>query len=121
MDKQPTDWTLIAGFSRTRDGQADLRDVKTWRNAVVFVFGLVHGIGFAEGFVNAGLRGRGLVQALLSFNDGVELGQLAIIALAFAAFGWSRRDARYRQYVVVPASVAIAVVALFWTVQRAIG
>jgi hypothetical protein len=98
-----------------------LRDVKPWRTAIVFLFGLVHGMGFAQVFANAGLRGRGLVEALLSFNVGVEFGQFSVIAMAFAAIGWFRKDPRYRQWVVVPASLVIAVVALFWTVQRTIG
>jgi hypothetical protein len=98
-----------------------LRDVKPWRTAVVFLFGLVHGMGFAEVFTNAGLRGRGLVEALLSFNVGVELGQLSVIAMAFAAIGWFRRDPSYRKWVVVPASLVIAAVALFWTVERTFG
>ncbi|RYD64776.1 MAG: HupE/UreJ family protein, partial [Verrucomicrobiaceae bacterium] len=85
------------------------------------LFGLIHGMGFAEVFANAGLRGRGLVEALLSFNVGVELGQLSVIALAFTVVGWFRHDPRYRQWVVVPASVAIGALALFWTVERTIG
>ena len=97
------------------------RDVRPWRTAVVFLFGLVHGMGFAEVFADAGLRGAGLLTALVSFNVGVELGQLAVVGLAFAAVGWFRKDARYRQIVVMPASLLIALVAIFWTVQRAFG
>ena len=97
------------------------RDVRPWRTAVVFVFGLVHGMGFAEVFADAGLRGAGLLTALLSFNVGVELGQLTVVGLAFAAVGWFRKDPRYRQIVVMPASLTIALVAIFWTVQRTFG
>ena len=97
------------------------RDVRPWRTAVVFVFGLVHGMGFAEVFADAGLRGTGLLTALVSFNVGVELGQLAVVGLAFAVVGWFRKDPRYRQIVVMPASLLIALVAIFWTVQRTFG
>jgi hypothetical protein len=95
-----------------------IKDVKPWRIAVVFLFGLIHGMGFAEVFKDAGLSGGGLITALLSFNVGVELGQLSVVGLAFLLVGWFRKDERYRQYVVLPASLVIAVTALFWTVQR---
>ena len=94
------------------------KEVRPSRTAVVFLFGLVHGMGFAEVFADAGLSGAGLLTAVLSFNVGVELGQLAVVAMAFAAVGWFRRDPRYRTAVVVPASLVIASVALFWSVQR---
>jgi len=97
------------------------KEVKPWRIAVAFLFGLVHGMGFAEVFHDAGLSGGGLVTALLSFNIGVELGQLSVVALAFLAVGWFRKDERYRPYIVLPASFLIAAVALFWTVQRVLG
>lgn len=94
------------------------KEVKPTRTAVVFLFGLIHGMGFAEVFADAGLRGSGLVTALLSFNVGVELGQLAVIAMALGVVGWFRQDQRYRKVVVVPASAFIAALALFWTVER---
>ncbi len=97
------------------------REVRPWRTAVVFAFGLVHGMGFAEVFADAGLRGAGLLTALLSFNVGVELGQLSVVAMAFGVVGWFRKDPRYRSAVVVPASLVIATVALFWSVQRIAG
>ena len=62
------------------------------------------------------------VPALVSFNVGVELGQLAVIALAYLAVGiWGRNRAWYRPRVVIPASATVAAVGLFWTVQRALG
>ena len=94
------------------------REVRPWRTAVVFAFGLVHGMGFAEVFADAGLSGRGLLAALLSFNVGVELGQLSVVAMAFGVVGWFRHDPRYRSVVVVPVSLIIAGVALVWTAQR---
>lgn len=95
-----------------------MKDAMKWRTLVVFLFGLVHGMGFAEVFHDAGLSGSGLVTALLSFNVGVELGQLSVIAMALGAVGWFRQDARYRKLVVMPASGLIAAVAIFWTIQR---
>lgn len=89
-----------------------------WRVAVVFGFGLVHGMGFAAALRGMGLARSEFLRALFGFNVGVELGQLAVIAAAFAAVGWWRAKPRYRQFVVIPASVAIAGVALVWTVER---
>jgi hypothetical protein len=57
----------------------------------------------------------------VTFNIGVELGQLAVIALAFAALGWWRRYIWYRRAIVLPASCAIAAVAIVWTIQRVCG
>ena len=93
-------------------------ELRRWRLAVVFGFGLVHGLGFAGALRNLGLPRSEFLQGLIGFNLGVELGQLAVIALAFLAVGWLRHRPAYRRVVVVPASLAIALVAGTWTVQR---
>jgi hypothetical protein len=90
-----------------------------WRPFVVFAFGLLHGLGFAGILQEIGLPRADYVLALVSFNVGVELGQLAVIALAFVATGlWFRNRSWYRARVVVPASLAIAAAGLFWTLER---
>ncbi|MEA2553784.1 MAG: hypothetical protein QOJ65_1960, partial [Fimbriimonadaceae bacterium] len=91
---------------------------KAWRPPIVFGFGLVHGLGFAGALKEVGLAKRDFVTGLLGFNVGVELGQLSVVALAFFAVGWLRASPRYRAAVVVPASCAIAAVALIWTFER---
>lgn len=96
-------------------------ELTPWRPAVVFGFGLVHGLGFAGVLGELGLPEGRFLSALVSFNVGVELGQLAVIAAAFAIIGWFRRKAWYRIRIAVPLSLAIAVVALIWTVQRVLG
>ncbi|MBI3885258.1 MAG: HupE/UreJ family protein [Opitutae bacterium] len=88
------------------------------RVAVVFGFGLLHGLGFASALTELGVAGATLGPALLCFNGGVEAGQLAVLALAFAVLGWARGREDYRRRVLVPGSVLIAAVALGWTVQR---
>ena len=93
-------------------------DLKPWRPAVVFGFGLVHGLGFAGVLSDLGLPRHQFATALLTFNVGVELGQLAVLGLAFAVVGWWRRRTWYRRGIVFPASGAIAAVAVFWTVSR---
>jgi hypothetical protein len=97
-------------------------DLKPWRSLVVFGFGLLHGLGFAGVLLEVGLPHGQFVPALVSFNVGVELGQLAVIALAYLAVGiWGRNKTWYRPRVVIPASATVAAVGLFWTVQRVLG
>lgn len=96
--------------------------LKPWRALVVFGFGLLHGLGFAGVLQEVGLPHGQFVPALVSFNVGVELGQLAVIAMAYLAVGiWGRNKPWYRPRVVIPASAVIAAVGLFWTIQRVLG
>ena len=96
--------------------------LKPWRAFVVFGFGLLHGLGFAGVLTEVGLPEAQFVPALVSFNVGVELGQLAVIVLAYLAVGiWGYNKAWYRPRVVIPASATVAAVGLFWTVQRILG
>lgn len=92
--------------------------LQPWRPLVIFGFGLIHGLGFAEVLQETGLSGHDFVIGLVSFNVGVELGQLAVIALALLAVGWFRQRAWYRARVVVPASCCIALAGLYWTAER---
>jgi hypothetical protein len=97
--------------------------VAPWRPVVVFLFGLLHGMGFAGVLRELQLPRASFVPALVSFNVGIELAQLTVIALAFiCTLGFYRRDAGwYRARVVVPGSAAIALTALVWTVERVAG
>ncbi len=96
-----------------------VRRLHPWRPAIVFGFGLLHGLGFASVLQDFGLGSSHFIPKLIGFNVGVELGQLAVIATAFLvlaiAFGnhywWHRRIA-------APVSVAIALVAAFWVLER---
>ncbi len=85
---------------------------------VVFVFGLVHDLGFASALGDLSIPKGSEILALAGFNVGVEGGQLAVIALALAATAWVRNPDTYRRWVVIPASTAIGVCGLFWVVQR---
>jgi hypothetical protein len=97
-------------------------ELKPWRVALVFSFGLLHGMGFAGVLRDVGLPRPQFLTALLAFNAGVEAGQLTVIALAFAAVAyWRRNRPVYRRLVVQPVSVAISLIGLFWTLQRALG
>ena len=96
-----------------------LSELKPWRLALVFSFGLLHGMGFAGVLRDLGLPRSAFLTALVTFNVGVEAAQLAVIAFAFAALVyWQRNRLTYRRFVVQPASLFIAVIGFVWTVQR---
>jgi hypothetical protein len=88
------------------------------RLAVVFGFGLVHGLGFASSLRDIPFPKRDFIVALLGFNFGVDFGQLFVIGVAFLVVGWFRHKPWFRQRVAIPASLAIAVIGLFWATQR---
>lgn len=92
----------------------------SWRRtAVVFGFGLLHGLGFASVLGDIGLQPSHFIGSLISFNIGVELGQLTVIATAFGTVGyWFGRKPWYRKAIALPASVVIACVGAYWCVQR---
>jgi hypothetical protein len=96
-------------------------ELRPSRVALVFAFGLLHGMGFAGVLKELGLPAGSFVPALLAFNVGVELGQLTVIALAALLVGSFRHRPWYRRRVVVPASCAIAAVGAYWAVQRLLG
>lgn len=97
-------------------------ELKPWRVALVFSFGLLHGMGFAGVLRDIGLPRAQFLTALLSFNVGIEAGQLSVIAIAaLVVWHWRRNPPAYRRLIVQPASVVIALVAVFWTLQRALG
>jgi hypothetical protein len=94
-------------------------ELRPSRIALVFCFGLLHGLGFAGVLSELGLPRSEFLTALLSFNVGVEGGQLTVIAIAFLLVGLPfRKQAWYRQRVVVPASCLIAALGLYWSVER---
>ncbi|NKB49409.1 MAG: HupE/UreJ family protein [Alphaproteobacteria bacterium] len=87
---------------------------------VAFAFGLVHGLGFASVLVDLGLPPGALVLALLSFNVGVEVGQLAIVA-AFLPLAYLARDWRfYPRGGLQVGSALVVVVASVWLFERAL-
>jgi hypothetical protein len=94
-------------------------ELKSWRLALVFSFGLLHGMGFAGVLRDVGLPRGDFLTALIAFNLGVEAGQLAVVAMAFAAVVYWRRNAlAYRRLVSQPASIVIACAGLYWMMQR---
>jgi hypothetical protein len=94
------------------------RELTPWRLALGFMFGLLHGLGFAGVLRELGLPRDEFLTGLLTFNLGVEGGQLTVLAIAsvvvlpFVKRGW------YRHRVVMPASIMIAAIGVYWTVTR---
>lgn len=95
------------------------KDLKPWRIAIIFLFGLIHGLGFAGVLKELGLPQNQFITALITFNIGVELGQIAVVILAFLAVGfWFQSKKWYRDRIVIPGSLVIAIIASYWTIQR---
>ncbi len=95
--------------------------LQPWRPIVVFAFGLLHGLGFAGVLSELQLPAGQFAPAILGFNLGVEAGQLAVIGLAFLAVGWWRQSKHYRSAVIIPASLVIAIIGIYWTIERVMG
>ncbi len=93
-------------------------ELKPWRPLVIFGFGLIHGLGFAGVLAELGLPQQHFLTALVTFNIGVELGQLTVIGLAYLIVGWFRSYTWYRPYLSMPASCGIALIASYWTIER---
>ncbi|HEY8050336.1 MAG TPA: HupE/UreJ family protein [Ramlibacter sp.] len=90
---------------------------KRW--VMAFVFGLVHGFGFASALADLGLPQGALALALVGFNLGVEIGQMAIVSAFVPVAFWLRTTTFYRRWFMPVGSVVIALVALYWFAQRA--
>lgn len=93
--------------------------VRGWQLA--FALGLIHGFGFASVLADLGLPGGALAVALVGFNLGVETGQLAIVA-AFVPLAYLVRESwLYRRAILGAGSLAVALVAFVWLVERGLG
>jgi HupE / UreJ protein len=85
---------------------------------IAFGFGLIHGFGFASVLADLGLPQEALLRALIGFNLGVEVGQIAIVC-AFLPLAFALRDSWfYRQVPFKAGSISIAVVASIWIMER---
>jgi len=95
------------------------RELHKSRLLIVFCFGLLHGLGFASMLSDFGMPDDAFMTALISFNVGVELGQITVIMLAFLSIAvWFRHSSWYRTLVIIPGSLAISAVGLYWTWDR---
>jgi len=98
-----------------------LDTLKPWRVAIVFMFGLVHGMGFASALNEIGLPRNQFYTSIFSFNAGVEIGQIIVISLVFLLiiipFG---KKPWFKKGIVYPLSAIIALIAGYWMIQRLI-
>jgi hypothetical protein len=92
--------------------------LQKWRLVVVFCFGLLHGLGFAGVLLEIGVSSVHFFTALLSFNIGVELGQLTVIAGCFVVVGWFRQMPWYRSVITIAASAVIGLIGTYWIIER---
>ena len=91
----------------------------THRGVLTFGFGLVHGLGFATALRDMQLgSGAAMVLPLVSFNLGVELGQIAVAALVLPAILWFQRDVRFAQFWAPACSVLITIMGSCWLIER---
>ena len=95
------------------------KELKKTRIGIVFVFGLIHGMGFASVLSDLGLPKESFLTSLLMFNVGVELGQISVIVLAYFLLGYFFGDKPYyRNFIVIPISALIFLIATYWTIER---
>ena len=100
--------------------------LKKSRIGIIFLFGLIHGMGFAGALGEIGLPANAYFTSLIMFNVGVELGQLTVILICYVLFrklylfiaSKFIKTPDYRKNIVIPVSALIAATALYWTIQR---
>jgi len=95
--------------------------VVSHRWAVAFIFGLVHGFGFASVLADLGLHGTNLALSLVGFNCGVEIGQIAIVLAVLPLAFLLRHTLLYRQTFMPAGATATGLVAAYWLVARVTG
>ena len=88
------------------------------RMPVIFAFGLLHGLGFASVLSDVGLTESQYALSLISFNVGVELGQLSVIAIAFLCLAPVMKKSWYQSRLVKTLNITIAITATYWLIER---
>ena len=91
---------------------------KPYRLVVVFIFGLIHGLGFAGALSGFDLEPSSLLIGLFGFNLGVEFGQLSLLFAAYMFTAQIKNKENYRQWIVLPGSIIIALFGVYWTIER---
>lgn len=96
-----------------------ITQLKPSRILIIALFGLIHGMGFASVLTDIGLPKDEYLTALITFNIGVELGQITVILIAwFGLAFWFRKKSWYRKVIVIPISILIALISFYWTIER---
>jgi hypothetical protein len=90
-----------------------------YRLLIIFIFGLIHGMGFARALQEIGIPPNNFSSALLFFNLGVEFGQITVIFLAYILLSkWFSSKAWYNERIVFPISSVIACFSIYWIIER---
>ena len=93
--------------------------INKYRYFLIFLFGLLHGMGFADALEKLGLPENKLLATLVSFNVGVELGQIAVVLIFYLIIGrWFYKKDWYRNRISIPCSLAISIYAFYLFVMR---
>jgi hydrogenase/urease accessory protein HupE len=96
--------------------------MNNWRLVIIFIFGLIHGMGFANALKELGLPANYFWSSLIAFNVGVEMAQISILLFAwFGLVNWIKTKDWYRQRFVNPISIGIGMIALYWVAERIMG
>ena len=96
-------------------------ELKKWRPILVFLFGLLHGFGFAGVLINIGIPEGYFLESLVAFNLGIEAGQILVVGLAyFILFSFFNRKFAYRKYIVIPGSITISTIGSWMFYDRII-
>jgi len=90
----------------------------TIRYAVIFFFGLIHGLGFAFVLEDIGLPTGQLILSLLSFNIGVEIAQIGLVVLAYLLMFYLSKQLWYRKAIQIPCSLVIGLIGIYWFFER---
>ena len=90
----------------------------TIRYAVIFFFGLIHGLGFAFVLEDIGLPTGQLILSLLSFNIGVEIAQIGLVVLAYLLMFYPSKQLWYRKAIQIPCSLVIGLIGIYWFFER---
>jgi len=96
------------GYDNLREKGADSGGMG-WRHLVVLLFGLIHGLGFANALTEMAFDRTNLVVALVAFNVGVELGQIAVVAILLTALNGIRQPVQFRRLAVIPLSIVMVI------------
>ena len=109
---------VLVAVEAVRMERGETSMTTSWPWIVAFAFGLLHGFGFAGALVEVGLPQGDIPLALVSFNLGVEVGQLMFIAAILAVVAAAKQVFAMPRQVVIASAYGIGTIAAFWTVER---
>jgi hypothetical protein len=95
--------------------------LKKWRLILVFLFGLLHGLGFTGALFHIGIPEGYFIESLIAFNLGIELAHIFVVGLAyFILFSFFKKKSAYRKYIAIPGSIIISTIGSWMLYDRII-